>query len=81
MFVSSGGFGLTMEKIPERYVKEMLIDWEVKGAWRGVEDGEWWRETRDKLFIHEETREEIERYYVGRGVGDGGCLAMKCEQT
>ncbi len=48
--------------IPDRYRKEMLADW--RGAGRAITGSdntkEWYKENRDKIKLHSQTREWIE---------------------
>lgn len=50
-------------KIPEKYIREMVADWygagrAIKGRWEVLE---WYKRSKDKMILNEESRKEIEQ--------------------
>jgi hypothetical protein len=58
------------EPMPDVYRREMLADWRGAGQALGLPDiGSWYVETKDKIYLHPETREWIEgELGIERGV-------------
>jgi len=58
--------------MPKKYVFEMVADW--MGAGRAItgrwEVKEWYKKNKDKMLLHEATREAVEKILEVLGVGD-----------
>lgn len=49
------------EEMPERYILEMLADWQAAGdAKGGLSAVEWWERNKNRLHLHPKTRRKIE---------------------
>lgn len=56
-----GRLGSEVLPIPDRYRKEMLADWRGAGrAYGNPDTAAWYKENRDKIVLHPETRMWVE---------------------
>lgn len=51
--------------MPDRYRREMLADWHGAGRAYGSPTKKWYRQNKDQIHLHRETREWIEKMIYG----------------
>lgn len=63
MVSESGGDPVT-RPMPDRFVREMVADWSGAGMAQGFgsDPQPWYRENRDRMTLHPETRAKVELY-------------------
>lgn len=52
------------QPIPERYIREMLCDWDAAGQAKGNPIGPWYAANADRLGLHPVTRARVEHLLV-----------------